>query len=75
MAAQIFSKKVKYKFTSASELEEAKDVLDREYPHLRTSECSSVTGFTFFVESTLSFIYDSLVESLMKQCGGTKMIE
>lgn len=75
MAHQVFSKKVKYHFSSASDLEAAKKTLDTNYPRLRTTHCESVTGFTLFVESTLSFIYDSLVESLMKKHGGTKMLE
>lgn len=75
MAHQVFSKKVKYHFSSASELEAAKKTLDINYPHLRTTHCKTVTGFTLFVESTLSFIYDSLVESLMRKHGGTKKLE
>lgn len=71
--AQGFSKKVKYNFATASELEAAKQELDTKYPHLRTSHCESIGGFSLFVESTRSFIYDSFVESLMKKCGGIRI--
>lgn len=69
--AQIFSKKVKYHFDSASALKIAKQMLDEKYPSLRTTQCkSSSSGFNLFVESTLSHENDSSIESLMKSCGG-----
>ncbi len=72
---QVFSKKIKYLFASDSDLEAAQIALDIHYPHLRTSYCNALTGFILFVESTDSFIYDSLVESHMERCGGKKIID
>lgn len=68
-----FSKKIKFLFAFDADFEAAKNELDSNYPHLRTTHSVSGNGTLLFIESTLSFIYDSLIESLMKKYGGVKI--